>query len=204
MNPYHVLGVDSSAHTDELKKAYKSLCQKLHPDNQETGDATQFNVVQAAYNVVGNPIMRKHYDETGLTEMLRPVEDRVDDALASLMNQVVIKILNPQPVINRQTGQQHYPELDFTVSFVEECKKKVREDIRTLNITDQGLSEAIMMVEEMQKRITTTRETNVFEQVLEEKIRRMQYQLNINKDTHNLFAALLEALDEYGDIAVNH
>lgn len=32
MNPYEVLGVDSNATDDEIKKAYKQLSKKYHPD----------------------------------------------------------------------------------------------------------------------------------------------------------------------------
>ena len=39
---YDVLGVNKSATQDEIKKAYRQLAKKYHPDNKETGDAEKF------------------------------------------------------------------------------------------------------------------------------------------------------------------
>jgi len=199
INPYHILNVDKSAQQDEIKKAWKSAAQKLHPDNQDTGDSDQYCLVAEAYDVIGNPVRRKHYDETGLTEMLPPVEERVDDALASLANQVIMKILNPQPVIDPITRQPRPSNLDFNVDIVQACKEQVKNDIRTLSVTDQGLQEAIAMIEVLQSRVSTTAKNNVVEAVLEEKIRRMTHQFNMNADTHALFNAIEKRLDLYSD-----
>ena len=56
-NPYDVLGVDPSASDDEVKKAYRKLSRKYHPDanvnnpNQEQAEA-KFKEVQAAYTQI--------------------------------------------------------------------------------------------------------------------------------------------------------
>lgn len=56
-NPYHVLGVDPSASDDEIKKAYRKLSRKYHPDaninnpNQAQAEA-KFKEVQAAYTQI--------------------------------------------------------------------------------------------------------------------------------------------------------
>lgn len=54
-NPYDVLGVSSSASDDEIKKAYRKLCRKYHPDanvgNPDADKAAEmFTDVQEAYN----------------------------------------------------------------------------------------------------------------------------------------------------------
>lgn len=186
---YRVLGVAKDAEPSEIKVAFRKLAQKLHPDNLETGDEAAYVLMQTAYDVIGNPIKRKHYDETGLTVMFPPVEERVDDALSSLVNQVLMKVL---------TGT----ELDLTVDVLQLCRERVANDTRMLSITDQGLYQAIELVGMMHDRITSTAGKNVFEEVLAEKIRRMTYQVNINKDTHELFNALEKRLDLYSDSAM--
>jgi len=62
---YKVLGVSKTADADEIKKAYRKLARKYHPD-ANTGDATaeaKFKEVSEAYDVVGDPKKRKEYDE---------------------------------------------------------------------------------------------------------------------------------------------
>jgi len=64
---YEVLGVKRGASDDEIKKAYRKLARKFHPD-LNPGDKTaenQFKQLQAAYDVLSNPDDRKLYDQHG-------------------------------------------------------------------------------------------------------------------------------------------
>ncbi len=62
---YKALGVSSDASEKDIKKAYRSLASKFHPDKNE-GDAAaeeRFKEISAAYDVVGDADKRKEYDE---------------------------------------------------------------------------------------------------------------------------------------------
>src|SRR5690348_13302141 len=64
---YEVLGVKRDAADDEIKKAYRKLARKLHPD-LNPGDKTaeeQFKQLQEAYDVLSNAEDRKLYDQYG-------------------------------------------------------------------------------------------------------------------------------------------
>ncbi len=49
-DPYEVLGVARNASEEELKKVYKTLSKKYHPDNRETGSTEKFREVKNAYD----------------------------------------------------------------------------------------------------------------------------------------------------------
>jgi molecular chaperone DnaJ len=66
---YETLGVAKSASQDEIKKAYRKLARKHHPD-ANPGDAAaeeRFKEVQHAYDVLSDPDKRKQFDTFGST-----------------------------------------------------------------------------------------------------------------------------------------
>ena len=64
---YKILGVDKKASQDEIKKAYRTLAVKHHPDKNPDNKLAeeQFKLANEANEVLGNPEKRKKYDELG-------------------------------------------------------------------------------------------------------------------------------------------
>lgn len=63
---YEVLGVSRDADKDELKRAYRRLARKYHPDvNKEDGAEERFKEINRAYEVLSEPELRARYDRFG-------------------------------------------------------------------------------------------------------------------------------------------
>lgn len=63
---YEVLGVSRSADPEEIKRAYRRLARKYHPDvNKEDGAEEVFKEINRAYEVLSEPEVRARYDRFG-------------------------------------------------------------------------------------------------------------------------------------------
>lgn len=63
---YQVLGVPRGADPNEIKKAYRKLALKHHPDrDKSTGSETRFKEINQAYEVLSDPQKKQMYDQFG-------------------------------------------------------------------------------------------------------------------------------------------
>lgn len=63
---YKTLGIAKGASEDEIKKAYRKMALKYHPDkNKEAGAEAKFKEVAEAYDVLSDPKKKDIYDKYG-------------------------------------------------------------------------------------------------------------------------------------------
>lgn len=60
---YEILGVPRDASPEEIKKAFRKLAHKYHPDRG--GDEKKFKEINEAYQILSDPVKRKQYDQFG-------------------------------------------------------------------------------------------------------------------------------------------
>src|SRR3989338_3466429 len=66
---YKILGVEKGASKEEIKKAYKTLAKKYHPDmNKEAGSAEKFKEINEAASVLSDDKKRQQFDQYGTTD----------------------------------------------------------------------------------------------------------------------------------------
>ncbi len=63
-DPYKTLGVERSASPEAIKKAYRQLARKHHPDNTG-GDENRFKEIQGAYDILSDPEKKAAFDRGG-------------------------------------------------------------------------------------------------------------------------------------------
>lgn len=70
---YRVLGVASTATSDEIKKAFRAKAQELHPDKNPNSETTrEFQFLNEAYQVLSDPEQRAEYDAQSYTAPEEP------------------------------------------------------------------------------------------------------------------------------------
>ena len=77
MDYYKILNISNNATQDEIKKSYRKLALKYHPDkNKDPGAKEKFQQISEAYQTLSEPNNRKNYDSFGTvpTEFMNPDE----------------------------------------------------------------------------------------------------------------------------------
>lgn len=76
---YEILGVNKDSTDEEIKKAYKKLALKWHPDRNKAPEAKQkFQDIARAYEILSDPDKKRHYDMTGSDPS---INDDLDDEM---------------------------------------------------------------------------------------------------------------------------
>jgi DnaJ-class molecular chaperone len=92
-NLYNILGVSSSASNEEIKKAYRSLAMRHHPDrNAHPGSESRFNAIKTAYELLSDPKKRAEYNQSINNRIIIDPESEARSLWSSLFNRCGIHV----------------------------------------------------------------------------------------------------------------
>ena len=179
MNPYEVLGVDSVATPATIKKAYRKLAAKHHPDRG--GDAERFKEVQAAYECLSDPIRRRRYDETG---------DSANPGAAGI---------DPSIVVLHQLLQQAMAQIDVDrVHLIEAMRSGVKVKRDEFVVEKAAIETRRARIERTIKRVTKKSGENKIAAMLRTWIAHLPQQEQALQENIETCDKLLNELEDYG------
>lgn len=132
---YAILGLPRSATHDQVRKAYRRLAKKQHPD--AGGSAAQFKALQLAHTVLTNEERRAKYDETGQIDFNSIEQERAQflELLAQAAMAVIANNFDPsQDFLSavRSHLQQKINEGDNNAAQNNRAQKSVEAILRKL------------------------------------------------------------------------
>ncbi|MDD2702094.1 MAG: DnaJ domain-containing protein [Sideroxydans sp.] len=92
-NPYDILGVSPTASTDDIKKAYRALAMRHHPDRNPGASAeARFNAIKKAYELLSDPQKRAEYDYNKNNRIVIDPEHEAQNLWGSLFKRCGIEL----------------------------------------------------------------------------------------------------------------
>ncbi|MGA9063651.1 MAG: J domain-containing protein [Terracidiphilus sp.] len=151
---YEFLQISPNADADTIHRVYRFLAARLHPDNQQSGNAANFHLLKTAYDVLSDPERRSDYDATRNHGSPQPLSTAIDfmDALEGELNRrlAVLAVLYYRRRIN-----PHFPEislaeieermgfprdyLDFTLWYLQKKVYIAKADNAQYTLTVEGV-----------------------------------------------------------------
>jgi len=163
MDLYKILGVEPSASQKEIKTAYKSLAQQLHPD-KNPDEAERFEEISLAYAILKNEDDRANYDRTGSTERAPSIESKAEAVLAQMFNTLladenaiysdIIGTIRSNVNIQINNIQINITKMNKNTKFLEQikerlaCKNKEGMLIQAIDANIQNNKQALDMAEQ--------------------------------------------------------
>lgn len=121
---YETLGVAKDASNDEIKKAYKKMALKHHPDrnrnNQEEAE-TKFKEISKAYGILSDPQKRSTYDKFGM-DFIEQSGDASSSAAFDIFENLFGGMGGMSSGISKRKGKPRIEIIEVSLNDFYECK----------------------------------------------------------------------------------
>lgn len=171
---YQALGIQPTATPDEIKRAYRKLAAKHHPD-KATGDHERMARITVAYEVLSDPERRANYDATG-KDQLPHTEERIGQMLMQAFNEGL---------------QKEVPHnLDYARKWLDNYHSKCATQ-------QQELANLIAELQVKREKISTSETANFFHMVIDRHIANFKQKVADTEAELALCDIALSRLSEY-------
>lgn len=181
---YEILGVRPNTPAAGIRRAYRKLSMKYHPDRNpgDSAAAEMYHAVTHAHTILADPELRRKYDETGATEIPRDMGlSELAGVLVPVFMAIVSECINPKPInMGNGWGMMPPPVRDIKkVDLVSEMTARIKS--RRGEVTEQ-LKEFRRIhtgIGELLGRVTVESGENVFESALREQLAKIAPNLEL-------------------------
>jgi len=118
---YKILGINRNASSDDIKKAYRNLSKKYHPDINKSDEAIQkYKDVQEAYETLSNEEKRKTYDSLNNKTSFDNIFNETNDYYSSIFgNKDYADILNNyEKIFNSSNNYSNSGKEDVSIEYL--------------------------------------------------------------------------------------
>jgi len=155
-NLYEILGVSKDCGDKEIKKAYRRLAKKYHPDKNDNkeGDSQKFMEATIAYKVLIDKEKRRKYDETGRIPEEIDITNKAWGILCGYMFAIIVN-----KAINIETS-----------NLIELIKGQCKKDKKKFESKKEEIEDFIKRLECAKERFHCNNGNNVFESAINSEI----------------------------------
>lgn len=183
---YETLNVKKDATPEEIKRAYKSLAQKLHPDKrteeehfEKVANDLWFNDVREAYEILKDKDKRACYDETGRTNF-SPLERESESIIVRMFSEIIEK------------G-------DDSGNIIEKSRANFESALNELESQIKRAEISISQLDKKKGRISCTDSNNIYENIIDEKIDSVCAERKNNEHIREVVRTAIKILEQYND-----
>lgn len=141
---YEVLGIQKSANENEIKRAYRKLAKKYHPDTNQGDEqaAEKFKEINEAYDVLGDEKKRKLYDQYGFAAFQEGFDPEAYKRASSgvsteaSVRAVLVRVVSARAAIIRNFILKAVIWAIFSVTCLEICSM----DVETVDFVSRAIA----------------------------------------------------------------
>lgn len=177
---YETLGIDKTASKEEIRKAFKTLSKKYHPDHNN-GDDRQFKKIKEAYDLLNHPL----FDILG--------EDIEGLQAQNVKEAEVIFVTLSTNIVN------YILSIDGNASIVSRMRDKTETEIKKCKGLIETAKRHITTLEKRIGTVKTSEKQNVIENVIKQRIKELEGDRDVLSSKLITFKTVLHMINLYED-----
>ena len=179
---YDILGVDKKASQDEIKREYRKLAFKHHPDNPENdGD---FSNITNAYSILSNKIKRLDYDADPTLAVLDH---------STIVRQRAIEIVSSAYLTIIDT----FLDKIFEIPIIEQMSLNIEKRLLSVKENIAMHEKTIKKLKRVKKRIHSTSDMNLLFNITHDRITEIECSIVKNRTDIEVLEESLKILKDY-------